>query len=99
MDEGKKVITVRTEKMQEQLKEWGLDLEKLKARANQARSDVKIEIDREVSRLRERLNEGQRNLEELKSQGAAASTEIRKGAENAWAELTKAFDSAKAKFK
>jgi chromosome segregation ATPase len=99
MEEGKKAVTVKTERLEEQLKEWGVDLEKLKSRANKAKADVKIEIDREVSTLRTKLNEAQKKLEELKTAGGAASSDMKKGVENAWAELKKGLDSARAKFK
>jgi len=99
MEEGKKAGTVKTEKLEEQLKEWGVDIEKLKSRANKAKADVKTEIDREVTTLRARLNEAQKKLEELKTEGGAASSDMRKGVENAWAELKKGFDSARSKFK
>jgi len=99
MEEGKKAGTVMTEKLEEQLKEWGVDIEKLKSRANKAKADVKTEIDREVTTLRARLNEAQKKLEELKTEGGAASSDMRKGVENAWAELKKGFDSARSKFK
>jgi chromosome segregation ATPase len=99
MEQGKKAITIKTEKLEEQLKEWGVDIEKLKFRANKAKTDVKTEIDREVSTLRAKLNEAQKKLEELKTEGGAASSDMKKGVENAWAELKKGFDSARAKFK
>jgi chromosome segregation ATPase len=99
MEEEKKNVAVKAERMEKELKEWGVDLEKLKSRANKARADVKTEIDREVSTLRAKLNEAQKKLEELKTTGGAASTEMRKGVENAWAELKRAFDGARAKFK
>lgn len=99
MEKGNKAVTVKTERLEEQLKEWGVDLEKLKSRANKAKADVKTEIDREVSTLRAKLNEAQKKLEELKTAGGAASMEMKKGVENAWTELKKAFDSARAKFK
>jgi regulator of replication initiation timing len=99
MEEGKKAVTVKTERLEEQLKEWGIDIEKLKSRAKKARADVKTEIDREVSTLRAKLNEAQKKLEELKTEGGAASSDMKKGVENAWAELKKGFDSARTKFK
>jgi len=99
MEEGKKDVRVKTEKLEQQLKEWGVDLEKLKSRANKARADAKTEIDREVGSLRARLNEAQKKLAELKAAGDAASVEMRKGVENAWVEMRKAFESATAKFK
>lgn len=99
MEEGKKDVPVKTERFEEQLKEWGVDLEKLKSRANQAKADVKAEIDREVSALRAKRNEAEKKLEELKTAGGAASGEMKKGIENAWSELKMALDSAKSKFK
>ena len=48
--------------------------------------------------LRAKLNEAQKELEELKKTGDAASGDLKKGVENAWAELKKAFESATAKF-
>ena len=99
MEEEKKNIAFKAKRMEEQLKEWGIDLEKLKLRANKAKADVKTEIDREVSTLRAKLNEAQKKLEELETAGGAASTEMKKGVENAWSELKRAFDGARAKFK
>jgi chromosome segregation ATPase len=99
MEEEKKDVAVKAERMEKELKEWGVDLDKLKSRANKAKADVKTEIDREVSTLRAKLNEARKKLEELKTAGGAASTEMRKGVENAWAELKRAFDGARAKFK
>jgi len=99
MGEEKKAVTVKAERLEEELKEWGVDLEKLKSRAHKAKADAKTEIEREVSSLRAKLNEAQRKVEELKTAGGAASTEMRKGVESAWSELKKAFDGARAKFK
>jgi 5-bromo-4-chloroindolyl phosphate hydrolysis protein len=99
MEEGKKEVPVKTERLEEQLKEWGVDLEKLMSRANKARADAKTEIDREIATLRAKLNEAQKKLVELKKAGDAASVEMRKGVENAWIEMKKAFENATAKFK
>lgn len=99
MEQEKKDVPIRTETLENQLKDWGVDLEKLKVRANKARADAKTEIDREVASLRAKLNEAQKHLEELKTAGDAASGEMKKGVENAWAELKKALESATSKFK
>jgi hypothetical protein len=99
MEEGKREVPVKTERFEEQFKEWGVDIEKLKLRANKAGADAKTEIDREIASLRVKLNEAQKKLVELKSAGDAASVEMRKGVENAWLEMKKAFENATAKFK
>jgi len=47
--------------------------------------------------LRAKLNEAQKKLEELKETSDAASGELKKGIENAWTELKKAFDQSRIK--
>ncbi len=99
MEQEKKEAQVQVEALEAGLKEWGIDLEKFRAKAGKTRGKTKTELEREVAALRAKLNEAQKKLEELKKAGDAASWELKKGIENAWGELKKAFDSATAKFK
>ena len=99
MEEEKKEAQVKVETLEGQLKEWGIDFEKFRAKTEKTKDKAKTGLEREVAALRVRLNEAQKKLEELKKVGDAASGELKKGIENAWAELKKAFDSATAKFK
>ncbi len=89
----------KLEKLEAQLKEWGMDLEKFRAKADTAKEERKAEREKEVAALRAKLYEAQKKLEELKKTGNAASVELKKGAEDAWADLKKAFESATRKFK
>ncbi len=89
----------KLEKLEAQLKEWGVDLEKFRAKAETTKEKRKAEHEREIKALRTKLNEAQKKLEELKKAGDAASRELKKGFENAWADLKKAFESATRKFK
>jgi len=50
MEEEKKEVAIKAERLEKQLKEWGVDLEKFKSRANKARADVKTEIERRFPR-------------------------------------------------
>jgi predicted nucleic acid-binding Zn-ribbon protein len=99
MGQEKKETQVKVEKLETQLKEWGIDLEKFRAKADKTKDKAKAELDREVAALRAKMNETKKKLEDLKKADYAASAELNKGIENAWAELKEAFDSAKAKFK
>jgi lambda repressor-like predicted transcriptional regulator len=99
MEQEKKEAQVKVETLEAQLKEWGVDLEKFRAKADKTNDKVKAELEREVAALRAKLNEAQKKLEELKKTGDDASGELKKGIENAWAELKEAFESATAKFK
>ena len=99
MEQEKKEAQVQVETLEVRLKEWWIDLEKFRAKADKTKGKTKTELEREVAALRAKMNEAQKKLEELKKAGGAASGELKKGIENAWAELKKAFDSATAKFK
>lgn len=89
----------KLEKLEAQLKEWGMDLEKFRAKADTTKEKRKAEHEREVAALRAKLYEAQKKLEELKKTGNAASGEMKKGVEDAWADLKKGFESATLKFK
>ncbi len=99
MEQEKKEAQVKVETLETQMKEWGIDLEKFRAKAGKAKTKAKVKLSNEVAALRTRMDEAQKKLEELKQAGNAASGELKKGVESAWAELKKAFDSATAKFK
>jgi hypothetical protein len=99
MEQEKKQVQVKLEALETQLKEWGVDLEKFRAQADRTKDKAKADLEREIAALRAKMNEAQKKLEELKKTGDAASGDMKKGIENAWAELKKAFDSATAKFK
>ena len=99
MEEEKKEAQVKVETLEAQLKEWGIDFEKFRAKAGKAKTNAKVKLDNEIAALRTKMSEAQKKLEELKKAGDAASGELKKGVESAWTELKKAFDSATAKFK
>ena len=99
MEQEKKEAQVKVETLEAQMKEWGIDLEKFRAKTSKAKTNAKVKLDNEVAALRTKMDETQKKLEELKKAGNAASGELRKGVESAWTELKKAFDSATAKFK
>jgi hypothetical protein len=99
MEQEKKEPQVKVETLEDRLKEWGIDLEKFRAKADKTKGMAKAGLERDVAALQAKLNEAQKKLEEVNKADDAASAELKKGIENAWAELKKAFDSAKAKFK
>ena len=99
MEQEKEEVQVTVETRESQLKEWGIDLEKFRAKADKAKTDKKVKLDNEVATLRGKMGEARKKLEDLKKAGDAASGELKKGVENAWAELKNAFDNATTKFK
>ena len=99
MDPNKKEFNLMMEKLDAKLKEWGVDLEKFKARAGKASGEVRAEYEKQIKVLHVKLEHARKNLEELEKSGSSASDELKKGVEKAWAELKKAFDNVADKFK
>ena len=99
MEQEEREPQVKVETLAAQLKEWGIDLEKFRAKAGKTKTNAKVKLDNEVAALRAKMDEAQKKLEELKKAGGGASGELKKGVESAWTERKKAFDLATAKFK
>jgi len=89
---------LKTDTLEAQLRQWGVDLEKFKARADQAGAEARAEFDKQMAALRTRMDEAQKRLQEVKKAGGSATEEMKKGVENAWAEMRKAFGSAASKW-
>jgi capsule polysaccharide export protein KpsE/RkpR len=89
---------VNTERLTNQLNEWGIDLKRFRDRAGQASGDARAKLEIQVAALQAHLDEGRSKLEELKNSGKAASGELEKGVQAAGVSLEKAFARAKAEF-
>jgi DNA anti-recombination protein RmuC len=99
MDQEKKEFKLILEKLEAKFKQWGVDLEKMKARASKASGDVRVEYEKQIKVLHEKLEHARKKLDELERSGSSASEELKKGIEKAWVELKKAFDNVADKFK
>jgi predicted ATP-binding protein involved in virulence len=87
------------EKLEEQLKEWSAQIALLKAKADNAKADVKIEYYKTVDALQHKQNEAKAKLQELKTAGDEAWEDVKTGAEKAWAEVKTAYHDATSRFK
>ena len=87
------------EKLDAQLEEWNAQIALLKARAEKAKAEAKVEYNKTIEALQHRQDEARTKLHELKSAGDEAWEEIKTGAEKAWDEVKAAFHSAASKFK
>ncbi|MGJ0493072.1 MULTISPECIES: sll1863 family stress response protein [Methylobacter] len=52
-------------KLQTQLAEWSAAIEQLKVRADEAEADVKVEYEKQIGDLQQKLDIAQKKLEEL----------------------------------
>jgi len=85
--------------LQEQLDEWGTEIDKLKEVAGKAKSGLQGEYYKEVEDLRCKQLEAQQKLYELKEEGGEAWEDLKGGVELAWAALADAVKTAASRFK
>lgn len=86
-------------KMEAQIDEWSLDIDRLKAHAEKAEAEVKIKYLEDVQQLRERQTAAKKKLSELHAAGEDAWDDVKTGIESSWAELKKGIESATSRFK
>ena len=87
------------EKFDAQLDEWNAQIELLKAKADKAKAEVKIEYYETIETLQRKQNDAKANLRELKAAGDEAWEDLKTGAEKAWAEVKTAYHDASSRFK
>ena len=87
------------EKFDAQLDEWKAQIALLKARADKAKAEAKIEYYETIETLQHRQDEAGTKLHELKTAGDEVWEDLKTGAEKAWAEVKTAFHEATYKFK
>ena len=87
------------EKLDAQLKEWSAQIALLKAKADNAKADAKIEYYKTIEALQRKQNDARTKLQELKAAGDEAWGDIKMGAEKVWAEVKAAYHDASSRFK
>ena len=87
------------EKIDAQLEEWSAQIALLKARADKARAEAKVEYYKTIEALQHKQDEARTKLHELKTAGDEAWEDLKTAAEKAWDEVKAAFHSAASKFK
>ena len=82
------------QKLRAKLDEWQADIDKMKAQAEQAEADGKIEYDEQIRELRAKRDEMEDKLDALQEANESAWDDVRQGADRAWAEMSKAVQEA-----
>jgi multidrug resistance efflux pump len=81
------------------LKEWSAEIALLKAKADKAKAEVKIEYYKTIETLQGKQDAAKMKLQELRTAGDDAWEDLKTGAENVWTEVKTAFQSAASRFK
>ena len=87
------------QKLQAQLDEWSADIDKLKARADKADADVKLEYYVQIEELREKQETAKDKLSELMDASDDAWEDLKAGVESARFVLGEAVSKATSRFK
>ncbi len=96
MMEGRKAYE---EKLDAQFNEWNAQITLLKAKAENAKADAKIDYYKSIEALEHKQGEAKAKLQELRTAGDEAWEAVKAGAERAWAEVKTAYHDAASKFK
>ena len=94
---GKRELYI--DKLAAQLKEWSVKIDALKARADKAAAETKIELNKQVEVLNKKRQEADEKLHQIKEASEDAWESLRAGTEKAWGDLKEAVGSAIEKFK
>ena len=86
-------------KIDAQLEEWNAQIALLKARADKAKAETKVEYYKTIEALQHRKDEAGAKLHDLKTAGDEAWEDLKTGAEKAWDDVKTAFHDAVSKFK
>ena len=87
------------QKLETQLKEWDVSLEKLKAKARDAKAEIRTEFALQLEALAGKRALAQEKLQELRQHGEWAWEDLKDGAEKTWSELREAIKRSASLFK
>jgi uncharacterized coiled-coil DUF342 family protein len=87
------------QKLHAKLDEWNAEIDKLKAKADNAEAEFRIEYEKEIENLRKRRKEAEIKLTEVRQAGEGAWEDLKSGVQNAWDSMEKALKSAQSRLK
>ena len=87
------------QKLQAHLDDWSADIDKLKARADEAEADTKLEYYKKVAELKEQRAAAKKKLTELMAASDDAWEDLKTGTESAWLALGESVKTATSRFK
>jgi hypothetical protein len=90
---------VYEEKFEAQLKQWSAEIALLKAKADKATAEAKIEYYKVIEVFQRKQETAMMKLQELRDAGDDGWEDLKIGAEKAWAEVKTAFQNAVSRFK
>jgi len=87
------------QKMQAQLNEWQAEVDKFKAKASGASAKAQLQLNKDISALEGKIEQGNTKLAEVTAASEDAWESIKEGVDSTWDSLESAVSDAKAKLK
>ncbi len=86
-------------KIKASIDEWNAEIDRLKARAEQAEAEARIEYHDEIQELKNYRDDARKRLSRLEQAGEGAWEDMKAGVEMAFEAMSQAVSSARNRFK
>ncbi|EDM73001.1 uncharacterized conserved coiled coil protein [Roseobacter sp. AzwK-3b] len=86
------------QKLDAKLDEWKAEIYKLRAKAEGASADAKLQYHDQIDDLKKRRDEMEKELEKIQNANAAAWNDLKAGADKAWEAMSDAMKDAWRRF-
>jgi uncharacterized coiled-coil DUF342 family protein len=86
------------QKFEARLKQWAAEIDKLEAKAAEARADARLQYQSQIKELRGKQDEAVEKLQKLSAAQGEAWKDLKSGVESAWDALGKAVQNAASRF-
>ncbi|MCF4007857.1 hypothetical protein [Rheinheimera sp. UJ63] len=86
-------------KLETQLDEWSIQIDKLKAKASKVEAESQLEYYKQIEKLRELQQLASKKLAELKAANDNAWEDLKAGVDSVWDSFGAALKSATSRFK
>ena len=87
------------QELQAKLDEWNAEIVQLRAKADKAEVEVRVEYQKQINDLHERRSEAKRKIECVRDAGEGAWQELKSGIQSVLKAMEKAIKSAQSRFK
>jgi len=80
------------------LNEWNAEIDKLRAKADQAEAETKIKYHKHLDELKEKRKGVENKIAELQKTGESAWENLKQGVEKSWENLKESLSKVKSQF-
>jgi lipid II:glycine glycyltransferase (peptidoglycan interpeptide bridge formation enzyme) len=87
------------EKLKQQLDQWNTELAKWETKTREAQSGMRTEYEKQLTAYRSKRDQAIEELSKVQSASGEAWRELARGADEAWARMSEAFEKASSYFR